>query len=264
MRRSMPRPTSRKGTPRPMEYIKSRKITRGVDPWLKANVETAPSTGPMHGVQPTANAIPRGSAPTEPGRTRARSGRPSQESQGIRARTSYRTRKIPNARTNAPATRRPAGDRNHARAALAVKPNTRVNTSENPRMNRRMGTTGRRARSAVERSPVTNDRYPGTRGSTQGEAKETTPAAKARAGPHHSVTLAPTLAIIGPILAAARGKRGSPRPGNRDQPGLQTGSLCGHSVSDACEELHKPSAPASRPLGPSRRPMFEGLRGPPI
>src|SRR6266540_4101288 len=69
MRRSMPRPTSRKGTPRPMEYIKSRNTTRGVDPWLKANVETAPSTGPMHGVQPTANAIPRGSAPTEPCRT---------------------------------------------------------------------------------------------------------------------------------------------------------------------------------------------------
>ncbi len=60
-----------------------------------------------------------------------------------------------------------------------------VKTTVNPRMNRSIGTSGRRASPSVARLPVTNETYPGTSGRTQGLAKDTTPAAKARAGAHH-------------------------------------------------------------------------------
>src|SRR5438132_10552462 len=103
----------------------------------------------------------------------------------------------PNASTTPPATRWPTGDRIQVLMALAVKPNTTVNTTVNPRMNIRTGTTGRRRGPSTGCPPVTNARYPGTSGSTHGDANDTNPAAKASAGPHHAVcTTWPASAII--------------------------------------------------------------------
>ena len=84
-----PRPTSRNGSPSPSEYDEQQQHgARGAVPGRRPACTIAPSTGPMHGVQPTANAIPSGNAPAgrasphprpataaPPGTARARPGR---------------------------------------------------------------------------------------------------------------------------------------------------------------------------------------------
>src|SRR3954452_12573858 len=80
--------------------------------------------------------------------------------------------------------------------------------------------------------PETNARYPGTSGSTHGEAKDTTPATNARTGAHHSERPRVTSAIIGTRERGDRhrvrkvygpdrprdGTRGSPRDVGSEQP----------------------------------------------
>jgi hypothetical protein len=62
----------------------------------------------------------------------------------------------PKTKTNAAATRWPAGIRSHRPTELAAKPNSSVKTMVNPRANRSIGTTSRRR--SVERPPDTNAR----------------------------------------------------------------------------------------------------------
>src|SRR5438093_12850526 len=88
----------------------------------------------------------------------------------------------PNATMIPPATRWPVVDRIQFLRLPAVAPRT-VKTRANPRLNSRMGIRGR---SSSRWAPETKERYPGTRGYTHGEAKEITPAAKARPGAHQA------------------------------------------------------------------------------
>src|SRR6266566_1468801 len=94
----------------------------------------------MHGVHPTAKAIPSGSAAAGPGLTFDSSGRPSRYIHAIPRRSAYRSMNAPRSRTSTPAVRCPALDRSHLDRALAVDPATTVNTRLNPRMNSRIGT----------------------------------------------------------------------------------------------------------------------------
>src|SRR5438128_942405 len=92
---------------------------------------------------------------------------------------------------------------------VLAKAPSRVNTIVKPAMNNRIGVRGRRWASPAARSPVTNDTYPGTRGSTHGEAKETAPATKASAGAHHDVRPVWTMSAIMRAAPAALGVYGS-------------------------------------------------------
>jgi hypothetical protein len=64
----------------------------------------------------------------------------------------------PKASTTPPAIRWPTLDRIHRVSALAVNPPITVNTSENPRMNSRMGTTGGRRSWSGASPPATKAR----------------------------------------------------------------------------------------------------------
>src|SRR5262245_38886460 len=152
----------------------------------------------------------------------------------------------PNSRTITPATRCPTVDRSQVLRALAVNPKIRVKTTVKPMTNRAMGAMrvqvtvrGRTARESagatgaeldvppveapVAVSPVTNERNPGTRGSTQGDAKDTTPAAKANAGAHHCWIWSAASASMPTILPA----------------GVANLRTLRHSGIDACERVHK-------------------------
>src|SRR5439155_10492460 len=106
----------------------------------------------------------------------------------------------PKASTTPPANRYPVVDFSHRLTALAVNAPTTVNTREKPRMNSRMGTRFIRFPGSGRSPPVTKDRYPGTRGRTHGDTNDTTPAAKARAGPHQAATLCSTPPTMGTYL----------------------------------------------------------------
>src|SRR5438067_5159737 len=180
----------------------------------------APRTGPMHGVHPTAKAIPSGSAAAGPGRMRDNSGRSSRYSHAPPRRRAYSSMNRPNARTTAPAARSPFGDRNQVVRALPANAPKAAKTTVNPRMNRAIDPTwpavARLAAppAASARSPVTNERYPGTSGRTHGEANETTPAAKARTGAHHAWIPEVTSPTMGPH---------PPRPGAVERGVLRIG-----------------------------------------
>jgi len=137
----------------------------------------------MHGVQPAAKAMPRGKAPAAPGFTRARNGRRSAYRAGHLTRSAYRIITRPNRTTMPPETLVPVSDLSSGSMTHVNAPSS-VNTSAKPKMNMRTGNVERSSRSCP---PVTSARYPGTSGQTHGEANETTPAAKARAGAHHDV-----------------------------------------------------------------------------
>ena len=107
----------------------------------------------MHGVHPSANAIPSGSAPAGPGRTFDRNGRRSAYSEGDPTRSAYRIIATPNNRTNAPAIRsrpsewsvlfsQPVG------ACPTATPKA-VNTIANPETNSTIGMMGTRGRTGA-------------------------------------------------------------------------------------------------------------------
>ena len=106
----------------------------------------------------------------------------------------------PSAITTSPASRWNQGSRKNRTNVPANAPSS-VNTIVKPRMNSRIGRSGRRPSPSVARLPVMNPTYPGTSGRTHGLAKDTTPAANARAGAHHDESPSSTSAAsIGPSL----------------------------------------------------------------
>src|SRR5262249_47487630 len=58
--------TRTNGTPSPMQYAADRAAPRPAPAVDSANDWTAPSVGPMHGVQPSPNTIPSSGAPASP------------------------------------------------------------------------------------------------------------------------------------------------------------------------------------------------------
>ena len=113
----------------------------GAPEWIRLGRRQASvpaSTGPMHGVQPAANAIPSGNAATRPGRTRDNSGRRSANNDADPSRSTYITRNTPTARTASPAIRWPAVERTMGTSTPANAP-SEVNTTENPATNNSTG-----------------------------------------------------------------------------------------------------------------------------
>ena len=136
--RSAPRPTRRNGTPRPSEYTASSAAPLTVPP-VAAIARIPPSTGPMQGVHPAANATPSGSAPAVPGRTRSRSGRRSAYSRGDPRPERVAEHQEPEQRARR--ARPPAGTRDPRKNRTNVPANapSSVKTIVNPRMNSRIG-----------------------------------------------------------------------------------------------------------------------------
>ena len=66
--------------------------------------------------------------------------------------------KTPKASTTTPADLCPVADFNQRVSAVAVNPPIRVNTAEKPRMNRTIGSKGRRSVSFGACPPVTSER----------------------------------------------------------------------------------------------------------
>src|SRR5918994_1072157 len=170
-----PRPISTKGTPSPIENANSRMALLSGSDWVAARASVPASTGPMHGVQPAANAIPSGNAATRPGRTRDNSGRRSANNDADPNWSAYITRNTPTARTASPAIRWPAVERTMGNSTPANAP-SEVNTTENPATNNSTGIVWRvrvfvsgTVEACLPPAAVTNDGYPGTIGSTHGD-----------------------------------------------------------------------------------------------
>src|SRR5262249_2076993 len=170
--------------------------------WSAATASTDPSTGPMHGVQPNANAAPATGAAHTPYRLISgwkRNSRPSSHGTGSVLASSASA-----SRMTSPPLTRVTGTwlrSNTDPSAVADRPST-TNTTEKPATNRAPprtavavgrppgfagGPSGSDAASAVGRgcadmpSPVVSDRYAGTTGSTHGDSSETVPPANATA-----------------------------------------------------------------------------------
>ena len=193
-----------------------------------ASPRTAPRVGPMHGVHPRAKAMPRSGAPATPARGSAWI-RASLLNNAKRPKTPASMR--PNRMVITPNTR--ARRTSLSRRTRPRPPNrapNETNTMEIPKTKpsvpsavRRPECGGVESEVPSERScadePVTYDRYPGTRGSTQGDRKETRPAATATGmaiSNELSRTCSPpiaTSAVDKPMAlrcpAPVRGRRGS-------------------------------------------------------
>ena len=168
-----PRATSRNGMPRPRQYATAEQRTaRGVAA-SNASVFTAMSVGPRHGVHPSANTMPSSGAPAIPVAT-------------FHCGLIVRCRKLtcpmntmPITMSTTPATRRITSSHDFS-SSPAVPNSTPIstNTMLNPRMNSTTPSSSRRRPpGSPESKPPMYPRYPGTSGSTHGDANEISPAA---------------------------------------------------------------------------------------